>query len=369
MTMKNSLCVSLALCVACGGDDSSGDEAGDGTTDASTTDAPTTDAPTTDAPTTDAPTTDAPTTDAPTTDAPTTDTDASSDGGDSTGEAIVPTVVETSPADGERGVPEDATITIQFSTAMDKAASQAAYQSASLPSGAVTFAWNDAGDVLTITPNDPLAYAVGGDPILLEPQTYDFTLTTAAQAEDGTTLAEDVLVSFSTLRRLEQVLERDVASSGNVDADGAVGSNFFGDRNTDEPVRWAVSFDLTQLAPDVAAVELALFRASWTMQSGNPWAGLGGGVVFQHVAFDALDDAFDAPVTGDAGGLFGGVGDVDVERDAAAPLTAALADPATYHDALRLRARWIFDTDDDGAYDSISLVPDDLELAVTYLAP
>ena len=46
MTMKNSLCVSLALCVACGGDDSSGDEAGDGTTDASTTDGPTTDAPT-----------------------------------------------------------------------------------------------------------------------------------------------------------------------------------------------------------------------------------------------------------------------------------------------------------------------------------
>ncbi|MBK8238273.1 MAG: Ig-like domain-containing protein [Deltaproteobacteria bacterium] len=367
--------VSLALCVlttalssGCGRDGGDGaDEAGDSTGEAPTTDAPTTDAPTTDAPTTDAPTTDAPTTDAPTTDAPTTDASSGSD--DSTGEPMAPMVLDTAPGDGEVGVTEDATITIHFSTAMDKAATQAAYQSASLPAGDVTFAWNAAADTMTITPNAPLPYAIGDDPLQLAPQVYAYTITTAAQAEDGTALAQDLSVSFSTLRHLQQVLGRVVEASGNIDADGAVGSSFFGDRNTNAPVRWAVSFDLTALAPDVVAVASAELQASWAMQSGNPWAGLGGAVVFEQVAFDSLDDAFAAPVTGTPSDLFGGVGDVSVARDASTPLAAALADPDAYHDQLQLRVRWLLDTDDDGAYDAISLVPNDLELAVDYLAP
>lgn len=360
--------IASSLSIGCGSDDAGGgDEAGDSSGDASTTDVPTTDAPTTDAPTTDTPTTDAPTTDGSTTDA--SDTDASSGAEESTGEPVAPTVLDTVPADGDHGVLQDATVTIHFSTAMDKAATQAAYQSASLPAGDVTFAWNDTSDTLTITPNAPLVYAQGDDPLQLDAQAYAYTITTAAKSEAGTAMADDLSVSFTTLRHLQQVLSREVAASGNVDAAGAVGSSFFGDRSNDEPVRYAVSFDLTELAPDVANVVTADFRATWTMQSGNPWAGLGGGVVFQQVAYDSLDEAFDAPVTGLAGGLFGGVGDVDVARDASEQLGIALADPDTYHDELQLRLRWVLDTDNDGSYDSVSIVAGDLELAVDYLAP
>jgi hypothetical protein len=158
--------------------------------------------------------------------------------------------------------------------------------------------------------------------------------------------------------------------SGNVgDVAGALGSNFVGDRNNNEPVRYGVTFGLDALAPEVIEVESATFRASWSSQSGNPWAALGGGTVFQHVVYDDLDAAFDAPATGDAQGLFGGVTDTDVTRDAAWALEAALGDLDAHDGRLQLRIRWLFGSDNDSAYDSVSLDPQNLELHVTYLAP
>jgi hypothetical protein len=298
------------------------------------------------------------------------DAESSDDGGDSTGEPDAPTVVETEPADGATGVRNDAAIVVRFSAAMDQAATQAAYQSASIPAADVTFAWNDAGDELTITPLEPLEYAVGGDPTLLAAMAYDFVITTTAETVEGVALENDVPVSFTTLRRLEQALERDTDLSGNVgEFQGPLGTTFFGDRSTNEAVRFAVTFDLTALAADVAEVEAAMFNATWSGQSGNPWAGLGGGTEFQHVVFADLDEAFDAAAIGSAYELFGGIGDTDVSRDAAWALDVALADLAAHEDRLQLRARWLLDTDNDGVIDSVTIVPADLELHVTYLAP
>ena len=287
-------------------------------------------------------------------------------------EPSAPSVVATVPADGAVGVFDDSALVVQFDVAMDKTATQLAYSSVDIPADAVTFAWNDAGDELTVTPGAALMYAVGGDPTTLQANTYGFTITTAAQSLDGVPLTEDVVVEFSTLRRLEQVLEREVELSGNIASDaGPLGTSFFGDRSTNAAVRFAVSFDLTALASNVVEVEQADLRVAWTQQGGNPWAGLGGGTVFQHVAYANLDEAFDAPATGDASGLFGGVGDVEVVRDVAPALTTALEEPATYQDLLQLRMRWLLDSDNDGANDSVTLATavGELDLAVTYLAP
>ena len=293
--------------------------------------------------------------------------DASSDE-ETTAGATVPSVVETAPSDGESGVLADAAFVVHFSEAMDQAATQAAYQSADVPAAAVTFAWNDAGDELTITPNAALAYAMGY--VDVAPLEHGFTITTAASSLAGVMMDHDVDVSFTTLRRIEQVVERSEALSGNVAADnGALGSLFFGDRNTNEHVCWAVTFDTTELAADVAALESAELRASWNGQSGNPWTGLGGGTVFQHVVYTGLDGACEVAAEGSASGLFGGIGDVDVMRDVAGPLDAVLADPDAYDSLLQLRIRWLLESDNDGAYDSVSLVPEDLELHLTYLAP
>ncbi len=365
----------LALVVACGGgaeDPVDGDESSSGgSTTASSTSATTT-----------ASTTASSTTASSTTMGSASDTDAegsssdsadgsssAADGTSTTGDAVVPTVVETIPADSAVGVRDDVALVIRFSTAMDQAATQAAYQSASIPAALVTFAWNDAGDELTVTPNAPLAYASGSDPGVAA-LAYDFTITTAARSLDDAMLAADVEVGFTTLRHIDQVLEHDAELSGNVGAtSGALGSTMLGDRNTDEAVRWGVTFDLAELAPDVAEVESAELRASWNQQSGNPWAGLGGGTVYQQVQFASLDEAFDAPGLGMGSGLFGSVADVDVMRDAAEPLAAVLDDLDGFGGLLQLRLRWLLDSDDDGAYDSVTIVADDLELHVSYLAP
>jgi Big-like domain-containing protein len=294
--------------------------------------------------------------------------DAASESSETTAGATVPTIVETVPLDGTIGVLADAPLVVRFSEAMDQAATQAAYQSADIPAGFVTFGWNGAADELTITPIVPLPYAMGD--IDAAPLAYQFTITTAAKSLAGEALAEDVVVGFTTLRRVTQIVERDAALSGNVgDVGGPLGSTFFGDRSSNEPVRWAVTFDATELAPEIAALESAELHAAWNSQSGNPWSGLGGGAVYQHVSFVTLGDAYDAAPIDAALGLFGSANDVDVMRDVAGSLDAVLADMDGYDARLQLRIRWVLDSDNDAAYDSVSLVPEDLELHVTYLAP
>src|SRR5690606_30650250 len=245
-------------------------------------------------PSTSAPTT---TTDPSDTGTDTTDPDTGTETGDTetgdtetTGSAGAPAVVMTSPTDGEAGVHEDAVLVITFSEPMNKVSVQQAYQSADIPAAGVTFSWNANGDELTITPNDPLAYAEGTDPDDTDPIEYTFSLTNVAESQAGVPLDEEVSVSFTTLRRITQILERDADLSGNIsDLDGPVGSTFIGDRPNGDAVRYAVTFDLTALAPTVETVETAQLRASWNSQSGDPWAGLGGGTVFEHITYEAFD--------------------------------------------------------------------------------
>lgn len=299
------------------------------------------------------------------------DASGSSDSGGATGSPAAPTVVETTPSDGASGVSADATLVVRFSEPMDEVSVQQAYQSVDIPAGAVTFDWNDMGDEVTITPNAPLEYAEGSDPASTDALAYAFTITNIAESEMGVPLEDDVVVSFTTLRRIEQTVQRDEDMSGNVaDLGGLSGSGYIGDRSNNDVVRYAVTFDLGELAPGIVELESAQFSAAWTGQTGNPWAGLGGGTVWQHVAYDTLDDSvFDAPAFGSGAGLFVNVGETSVSRDASTHLQAALDDPATFEDRLQLRVRWFLDSDGDSAYDGVALIGDSLELDVAYLAP
>ena len=111
-----------------------------------------------------------------------------------------PTVVSVSPADGSIGVTADAKIIVTFSKPMDQAATQAAYQSADLPSTGVTFDWNAAATEMTVKPNAPLIYATGSDPNAVVAKAYAFRLTSTAKDKTGNALVE---VNSSWLAHLE----------------------------------------------------------------------------------------------------------------------------------------------------------------------
>ncbi|MBX7083215.1 MAG: Ig-like domain-containing protein [Nannocystaceae bacterium] len=296
---------------------------------------------------------------------------SSADGSSSgTTGASVPAVVETTPADGAVGVFADTSLVVRFSEAMDADSVLAAYQSDDVPVDAVTVTWNDTADEVSFTPIAPLQYATGDDPDAFGPLSYAFTIDATATSAQGVPLEAPVTVTFSTLRRVSQSFATDDTRTGALGSDGQLPANtFLGDTNTDTIRRYAVSFDLTTLVPDVAQIESAQFHASWSGQSGDPWAALGGGTVMQHVSFDELTAAaYDAEAIGDPILLFGGAGDTEVSRDVAEPLQAVLDDLDGFGTRLQLRARWLVESDDDNAYDGVSLVAG-MTLDTTVLAP
>lgn len=306
-------------------------------------------------------------------------TAATSDTGDSTGDPDTGTtggmelqILEVSPADGEAGVTDDAVIVVTFSEPMNKAATQAAYQSADIPAAMATFSWNDAGDELTITPNELLEYAEGDDPDTLEALSYAWTITSAAESADGDVLAEDQSFSFTTLRRFLQNIAYDQSLTGKItDLNDKAKTPYLGDYDDNDTARYFVTFDLGSLAPDVADVEMAeLNAARLEAPIGTPFTQLGG-VDYAPVVFDALEgETFDIDTVGGADWLFPTSDDVDVGVDATDHLEAALADPGMYGNRLQYRFAWFpNETDGNDDLDGITLSTSDIDVWVLYLAP
>lgn len=218
-------------------------------------------------PPTDPPPTDPPPTDPPPTDPPPGETDTTP-----------PTVASIEPPIGATGVAKDADIVITFGEKMDQSATQAAYQSADLPAGAVTFDWNAGSTVLTLRPNIPLEYAAGTDPSL-PAKRYRFSVTSTAKDTAGNPLAP-VSSDFSTLKQIDVSLTSQAGLDGNVTssqlARADIASILVGDLPPSTGIRSFLSFDLSSLPEGVT--EEALVQAELSVYkvdvSNSPYAAL-----------------------------------------------------------------------------------------------
>jgi hypothetical protein len=204
-----------------------------------------------------------------------------------------PQVLSVSPADGEIGVHPATPIVVTFSEPMDKTATQAAYQSADLPMGDVTMAWNASGDELTITPNDPLAVAEGFSPNDVEALTYALMINTAAQDLAGNALEEDHEVEFSTARLILQGLPREPSLTGSVSAGGTIDNDFLvvgedGDQATAH-FKGFLTFNVTSL-PEGILEMAAQVRVYQLGVIGDPYTLLGD-LIVHDVEFSTLNVA------------------------------------------------------------------------------
>jgi len=283
-----------------------------------------------------------------------------------------------SPADGANGVANDVEIVITFSEPMDQAATEAAYQSEGIPSSQVSFAWNDAGTELTITPDAPLAYPTGASPDQVPVRRINFFVSASAQALDGVELASPEEFSFSLLRQIDTTLpaqqNRDLTGSwrsNDTYGQGVCARNqqtiCVGDTGTGgEQYKGFISFDLGLLPTSMARLSSARLNLQITQRPGNPFNGLGA-LALDHASFDAIGpDAFDADPLSEIGnianaGNTGTVLRVDV-RDA---VEADLGERSLSQ--FRLQFEQV--TDDDGNADTLISTWDTQSIDVSYLIP
>lgn len=290
-----------------------------------------------------------------------------------------PVVVSVSPADGAVGVDNGQNIVITFSVPMDREATESAYQSESVPSGSVSFVWNDAGTELTIVPDAPLAYPVGDDPALVPSRRVSFFISASATDLEGRSLSVPFESSFSLLRRVELTLfalqDRDLSGSfRSNDTYGAgqcaraqinmcVGDVRVGNANAQ--YKGFISFELAELPEEAQSVSAEL-TLQITGMSGNPFGGLGG-LVLEHASFDVIGaEAFSAQALDEMGLIAnaGGTGTI-VSADVA---SAFMADRSE-RSMTQYRLSFEDNTDGDNTSDAIVSAWDTQTIDVSYLIP
>ena len=296
-------------------------------------------------------------------------TDGDPTDGDPEPDTTAPTIVSISPADGDVGVLPDDVITVVFSEPMDKAATQAAYQSVDLPSAKVTMAWNPAGDTLTITPSSPLELAEGADLEAVEAKTYAIAITTVARDLAGNDLAEQSDVEFDTARRIFAAFEQVAELCGTVAENGDAYPQWFVAGDAVDPfanaeLRAMASFDLAHVPEDLLVLEHASFRAQQIGTVLEPYAGLGD-LLLEHVEFAALTDGFAADA--DMLGMLSN--DAAPGERSLEILEAVDGDYEAGREVTQFRARFETATDWDSKADTAWFDLATLTLEVTYLVP
>lgn len=229
------------------------------------------------------------------------------------GDTSAPSIVSVVPANAATGVQNDANIVITFSEAMNKLATQSAYQSASggiLPAQ-VQFTWNTEGTILTIDPNSNLSYNGGSDPAAVNAREYAYQVTTVATDLAGNALSP-AANSFKTLRRITQNLPALASLSGDVRADGLTnicnaGRPCAGDSGTAANAQYKgfVSFNMTDIPAGVHSFEFANLNMNQVVVSGVPYAALGGTLLLDHISFATMNlaSAFNGTSLGAIGTL------------------------------------------------------------------
>jgi Big-like domain-containing protein len=295
-----------------------------------------------------------------------------------------PTVVSVSPADGASGVEGDTPIVIRFSEPMDRASTEAAYQSEGAPSTAVTFSWSDDSTELTVNLDAPLDYSSGSDPALVEARRINYFVSASAAASDGRTLAQPYEFSFSLLRQIAVSVfaVQDRAFSGNFRSDDSYGAGncaedainmCVGDvrvARQNEQYKGFISFELSNFPASITALSATL-SLEVTAMSGNPFGGLGP-LLLEHARFEAIGlDAFDADPLQVLGPI---ATDADPGAQLSADVSSAVLEDlgsSAGSDLALSQYRLGFQdvTDSDATSDAILSAWDTQILDITYLIP
>jgi len=232
-----------------------------------------------------------------------------------------PTIIEVFPENGATGVDGETPIIITFSEPMNQAATEAAYQSEGIPSTGVSFAWNEDGTELTITPDEPLVYDSGPDPASVQALRYSFFISSSAEDLEGESLGDAAEFSFTVLREIEGIFSavQDRDLTGNWRSDGTYGgpnanSNCskdttqnmcVGDATDNDGWRGFTTFDLSVLPESMARLTGATLSFQVTSGDGTPFGNGNnalGQLMVDRVSFDAIGvPAFTAPTTGVVG--------------------------------------------------------------------
>lgn len=280
-----------------------------------------------------------------------------------------PTVLSVSPADGVGGVAPDAHITVVFSQPMDAGAVVAAWRSEELPAGAVSFSWNEAGDTLTVAPDEPLPVAEGSadDPDSIEPLTIAFTIGGEAVDAAGEPLDEPLEVAFRTMRRLSRTIAyhaplSDCRMQSGSAAESAT-SLYPGDTSGNVQIKLVLSFALPEPPPG-GTVESATLSATQANASPGIYGDFGDlGLV--HIRFAQLSSSFSTAALGretifsDSGSSGG----------RSANVTGAVADDvADGEPYTQFRLAFPLATDGDDEFDVAPFTKSSLNLSISYLA-
>jgi hypothetical protein len=192
-----------------------------------------------------------------------------------------PTVVSVSPADGAMGVRANTNLVVTFSEPMDRVSTQAAYQSADIPTSGVTFSWNSASTVLTINPNTDLRYA-DGDNLDVAAQTFAAAITDTAEDRAGNQLASDFDWRFRTLRRIAQVFSggtlyeiRSGRATPRVGCSTGTNWLFVGDNTNNGGSFLLLAHDISELPVGIVELESATLSAEQDEGGEEGYAALG----------------------------------------------------------------------------------------------
>ncbi|HEY5923906.1 MAG TPA: Ig-like domain-containing protein [Kofleriaceae bacterium] len=288
--------------------------------------------------------------------------------------AAPPTVVSTMPANAAAGVKPDAKIVVTFSKPMDQASVLAAWTSADLPTSQAQFAWNSAGDTLTVTPSQPLPVATGSG---LDPTTVtalEITYSIAASATDTTDkpLTASLAVKFTTVKRMTHdianidALTQSVANDGTVisPSSGGVGKSNF----TNVFFRVFASFQLPTLVAG-ATVETAQLVGRQETVTGAPYTKLGN-LKAQHVNFAQFDaNTFAATPLGNPIGDFSTNATVEQKSlDVTAQVRDDYANSAARGGRSQYRLEYPLGTNNDGVRDIAFFTRTAFALRLTYTA-
>lgn len=296
-------------------------------------------------------------------------------------DTTAPALVSATPADGATGVRADAVVTLEFTEAMDQESVAAALIAEDL--GDVTASWNAAGDVLTITPAEPLEYAVGegNDPSLSPSKAYEVVVGKSAVDLAGNQLESDVIVEFATAKEMSTAFPPEAEISRSMTPDeitNEADARFqVGDKSSKEGVRAAFTFDIDALPTD-AEILSATFETEQVVDDiiNTPYSGLGD-MLIDHILYDSLESADDIEATfysdeealAKLGILSSSPEQVELQSD----VKDAVADDLAKRDERGGLSQYLIYfatiTDDDTSFDTSFLDRSQTRLAITYLAP